>query len=62
MTTQEFKQFQEDLGLSNEELANKLHCNVSHIGHIRAGRREVTFLMEAFLNALKDESTKTPVQ
>jgi len=53
MTTEEFKQFQEELGINNEELAKKLHCSVSHIGHIKAGRRKVTFLMEAFLKTIK---------
>ena len=37
-----FRDHQERLGMTNSEMADELCCDLSHIGHMRSGRRSVT--------------------
>ncbi len=52
MTNEEFKEAQIVLGLSNAEMAKKLHYNVSMIEHFRSGRQPVGSRCAAFIKLL----------
>ena len=47
-----FRVQQDKLGLSNSEMARELCCDVSHVGHLRNGRRAVTESMKKLIGLL----------
>jgi hypothetical protein len=52
MTPEEFKDAQVVLGLSNKEMAAKLHYNISMLEHFRSGRVHITDRCAAFVQLL----------
>ena len=54
MTPEEFKDAQVVLGLSNKEMAKKLHYNISSLEHFRAGRLKISDRCASHVNLLID--------
>ena len=59
MSSQWFKEKQKQLNKSNAQMATLLCVSVTHVEHMRGGRRRVTDSTKAFIQLLIDKGEGT---